>query len=38
VSETNPFPEKLLTKVLAKKIAAIEPEKVVIVAQVIALL
>ncbi len=35
-SGTRPFPEKFLTKRPAKKIAAMEPAKVVTVAHVIA--
>ena len=37
-SGTNPLPEKFFTSVLAKKIAAIDPAKVVVVAQVMAFL
>jgi len=36
VSGTNPFPENFLSKACAGKIEAMEPAKVVIVAQVMA--
>jgi hypothetical protein len=35
---TNPFPEKFFTNSFAKKMAATDPESVVIVAQFIAFL